>query len=370
MEEREYYLGFALCSGIGPKRFNSLLKIFKTAKKAWSASESELKTAGLGSAFTQKFISFRKEFDFNSYLQKLKLARVGFVVSCDKNYPKLLRALDDPPIVLFTKGNFASVNFEKTIGVVGTRKITNYGNVVTKLFSTDLSLAGFTIVSGLAMGVDAVAGWSAIAAGGKTVAVLGSGIDLCFPPVNKPLYDKIIAGGGVVISEFPLGVQPSKGTFPSRNRIIAGLSLGVLVTEGAEDSGSLITANEALNLKRPAFAIPGPITSSLSKAPLKLIAKGGKLVTSAEDIIKIINLQFSIFSKFSNINSQTKNVGKFSNLSKDELRIVQLLENERLSFDEIICNSKLDSSRIGSLLSMMEIKGIIQNSDGLFQLTT
>ncbi len=354
-------MGFSLVSGIGPKRLASLLKTFKTAKKAWAASESELKDAGLGDAFVQKLLKFRQEFDFDAYLRKLKQKQADFVAICDKEYPKLLKELDDPPIVLFYKGNFKTVDFERTIGVVGTRKITNYGSVVTKLFATDLSLAGFTIVSGLAMGVDAVAGWSAILAGGKTVAVLGSGIDLCFPPVNKPLYDKIVADGGVVLSEFPLGVQPNKGTFPSRNRIIAGLSLGVLVTEGAEDSGALITAGEAQKINRPAFAIPGPITSSLSKGPLKLIAKGGKLVTSAKDILKEFKTQNS------KIKTTTQNL-KLTNLNKDELKIVQLLENEELNFDEIVRNSKLDSAKVGTTLSVLEIKGVIGNKGGLYSL--
>jgi DNA processing protein len=363
MDERNYYLGFALISGIGPKRFASLLKTFKTAKQAWEASETELKTAGLGNAFTQKLLDSRKEFNFSAYSQKMKQAKVGFVALCDKNYPQLLKKLDDSPLVLFTRGDFNSVNFERTIGVVGTRKITNYGTTVTKMFTTDLALSGFTIVSGLAMGVDAVAGWSAILAGGKTVAVLGSGIDLCYPPVNKPLYDKIIKGGGVVVSEFPMGMQPNPGTFPSRNRIIAGLSLGVLVTEGAEDSGSLITANEALVINRPAFAIPGPITSALSKAPLKLIEKGGKLVTSAEDILKQLKVQTPSLKTASQSS-------RLENLSKNELKIVQLLENEGLSFDEIVRRSKLDSSIVASLISMLEIKGILVRSEGFFQLST
>ncbi len=358
MIERKYYLGFALISGIGPKRFRSLLKTFKTAKNAWEASELELKSAGLGNIFTQKFIDFKKEFSFDLYLQEMKRARVDYVALCDRNYPQLLKQLDDAPIVLFTRGDFNSINFEKTIGVVGTRKITNYGLTVTKMFAADLALSGFTIVSGLAMGVDAVAGWSAISAGGKTVAVLGSGIDLCYPPVNKPLYDKIIAGGGVVVSEFPMGMQPNPGTFPSRNRIIAGLSLGVLVTEGAEDSGSLITANVALVINRPAFAIPGPITSSLSKAPLKLIEKGGKLVTSAGDICR--ELKISSFAKAS------EGQAKLQNLSKNELKIIQLLENEGLSFDEIVRCSNLNSSVIAGLISMLEIKGIIKNSGGSY----
>jgi DNA processing protein len=362
MQDKDYYLGFALTNGIGPKRFTQLLKTFKTAKNIWNASESELKTAGLGPISLRKFINFKKDFNFDSYSKQLKKVGVDFVALCDRNYPQLLKQLDDAPIVLFTRGDFNSVNFERTIGVVGTRKITNYGTTVTKMFTEDLAMAGFTIVSGLAMGVDVVAGWSAIQAGGKTVAVLGSGIDLCYPPVNKPLYDRIINGGGVVVSEFPMGMQPNPGTFPSRNRIIAGLSLGVLVTEGAQDSGSLITANEALAINRPAFAIPGPITSSLSKAPLKLIEKGGKLVTSAEDILKELKVQTPSLKT----NAQSS---KLENLSKNELKIVQLLENEGLSFDEIVRRSNLNSQEVGSLISMMEIKGILKNSDGRFQLT-
>ena len=158
-----------------------------------------------------------------------------------------------------------------------------------------------------------------------------------------------------------MGVQPNRGTFPSRNRIIAGLSLGVLVTEGAEDSGALITADEAIKINRPAFAILGPITSSLSKGPLNLIANGGKLVTSAQDILKELKLQ----------NSKVKtsvHASKLSNLTKDELKIVQLLENEGLGFDEIVRCSELDSSQVGSLLSMMEIKGVIKNSGGSYGL--
>jgi DNA processing protein len=268
---------------------------------------------------------------------------------------------------LFYKGDLSKVDLDKTIGIVGTRKITNYGSVVTRLFSTDLASSGFTIVSGLAMGVDAVAGWSAVQSGGKTVAVLGSGVDLCYPPVNKPLYDKIINGGGVVFSEFPLGLTPTKGSFPSRNRIIAGLSLGVLVTEGAQDSGALITAGEAIRIKRPVFAIPGPITSSLSKGPLSLISKGGRLVVSSEDILK--EFKISSFAHSTSLRASEGQV-KLQNLSEEELKIVQLLENEGLSFDEIVRDSKLDSAAIGSLLSMMEIKGIIQCSEGFFKLAS
>lgn len=361
MEERDYYLSFSLVSGIGPKTFANLLKYFKTAEKAWNSTSKELKKAGLSDKLIQKFEKSKSELDIKNYLEKLKHKKASFIALCDKEYPKLLSKIENPPIVLYIKGDVSKMDFEKTIGIVGTRKITNYGSVVTKLFSTDLATSGFTIVSGLAMGVDATAAWSAIEADGKTIAVLGNGVDLCFPSSNEKLYDKILDNNGILISEFPLGQSPTQGSFPSRNRIIAGLSLGVLVTEGAKDSGSLITADYAFKFKRKVFAVPGPITSSLSVAPLKLIEKGARLVTSAEDILKELKIQ----------NSKVKNPSqnsKFVNLTKEELKILQILENETLHFDEIVRKLNADSSKTATALSMMEIKGLIKNSNSMFSI--
>jgi len=360
MHERDYYLGFSLIHGIGPKTFNLLLKHFKTAQKAWNASSKELKEAGLGEKLIQKFEKSRNEFNFRNYSEKLKQKKASFIALCDKEYPQLLKKIENPPIVLFVKGDISKVNLDKTIAIVGTRKITNYGREVTKLFSFDLASLGFTIVSGLAMGVDAIAAESAIEAKGKTIAVMGNGVDLCFPTSNENLYDKILDGNGIMVSEFPLGMSPSIGSFPSRNRIIAGLSMGVLVTEGAKDSGSLITADYAFKFNRKVFAVPGPITSNLSVAPLKLIEKGAKLVTSGDDILK--ELKISSFAKASD------GQAKLKNLSKEELKIMQVLENESLHFDEIVRKLNADPSKIATTLSIMEIKGLIRNSGGNYSL--
>lgn len=361
MNERGYYLGFALSNGIGPKTFKSLLNYFKSAEKAWNASSKELSKAGVGEKTLDKFLKHREDFNLKKYLELLKHKKADFVALCDKNYPKLLSQIENPPIALFIKGNISKVSLENTIGIVGTRKITNYGSVVTKLFSFELASSGFTIISGLAMGVDAQASWSAIEAKGKTVAVLGNGVDLCFPSSNENLYDKILEGNGIIVSEYPLGQSPSIGSFPSRNRIIAGLSKGILVTEGARDSGSLITADYAFKFNRKVFAVPGPITSSLSVAPLKLIEKGAKLVTSADDILK--ELGISLFAK------TPKEQAKFKNVTKDEVKILQILENEPLHFDEIVRKINQDSSKIGSLLSIMEIKGILKQSGGMYSIS-
>ena len=370
MRERDYYLGFSLINGIGPKTFISLIQYFKSAEKAWNASSKELKEVGLGDKLIIKFEKARSELDIKNYLERLKQKKASFIALCDKEYPKLLKEIPNPPIVLFVRGDISKVNLERTIGVVGTRKITNYGREVTKLFSFDLALNGFTVVSGLAMGVDAVASWSAIEARGKTIAVLGNGVDLCFPSSNEQLYDKILNGNGVIVSEFPLGQSPTLGSFPSRNRIIAGLSLGVLVTEGAKDSGSLITADYAFKFNRKVFAIPGPITSSLSKAPLKLIERGAKLVVDAEGVLKEFKISSSAshFTKASRDKKASEGQAKLQNLSKDEFKIVKLLENESLGFDEIVRKMNMDSSKVGSLLSVMEIKGLIKNSNSIFSI--
>jgi DNA processing protein len=357
--ERDYYLGFALSSGIGPKTFSSLLKHFKSAQKAWNASSTELKKAGIGEKTLQKFLKHKEDFNLKNYQEKLKQKHASFIALCDKNYPKLLLSIENPPIVLFIKGEISKIDLDNTIGIVGTRKITNYGREVTKLFSFDLASNGFTIVSGLAMGVDAQASWSAIEAKGKTIAVLGNGVDLCFPTSNESLYDKILEGYGVIVSEYPLGQSPTQGSFPSRNRIIAGLSKGVLVTEGAQDSGSLITADYAFKFNRKVFAVPGPITSSLSVAPLKLIEKGAKLVTSADDILKIFNSQFLISN-----DKKNKTSIKTGNFSKEELKILQILENEQLHFDEIARKTGVESAKLGSILAILEIKGIVKSLSG------
>lgn len=201
-------------------------------------------------------------------------------------YPRLLKEIPDPPAMLYVRGTGSKINLEKTIAVVGTRHATTYGMNITKKLVTDLVALGYTIVSGLAYGVDAIAHQAAIDAGGKTIAVLGCGIDIIAPSVNTDLYWRIIRGHGAIVSEVPPGVRTDKQRFVTRNRIISGLSLGVVVTEGTRQSGSLITANYAAQQGREVFAVPGPVTSKYSGAASFLLKNGAKLVESADDIIE------------------------------------------------------------------------------------
>jgi DNA processing protein len=358
MEERNYWLGFSIFPGIGPKKFNLLLKYFGTAKVAWSANEKDLTESGIGQAITKKFIEYRFSFNYRDYNKRLSEAKVAYLILTDNDYPTLLKQIDNPPFVLFVKGNAEILRYaqnDKIIAIVGTRKITDYGREVTNTITADLVNAGCVIVSGLAFGVDAIAHLTAIENNGKTIAVLGCGVDCCSPRENYLLYKQILETGGCIVSEYPLSAEPTKGSFPSRNRIIAGLSNAVVVTQGAEDSGSLYTASDAVALQRPVFAVPGPITSQLSKGPHSLIAKGAKLVTGAEDILKELRVtNYELGIKKRSITSDIK----------EEQIIISLLRNESLHFDELAKKIGLDSSKLGILLSVMEMKGMLKSTGG------
>lgn len=362
MEERYYWLAFSAFPAIGPARFRKLLAEFRTAKSAWSGTRRHLVKI-IGEETAEKFDKFRSEFLIEDYIRKLKEKNVWYLTLNDEDYPKLLKEIKNPPFVLYGLGQVPDDTwFSKSIAVVGARKTTEYGREVTKLLTTDLVLNGFTIVSGLALGVDAISHMTALDNGGKTIAVLGCGVDCCNPRENQSIYNSIVEKG-LVVSEFPLGMKPTQWTFPARNRIIAGLSQAVLVTEGAEDSGSLITAEFALKSGRKVFAVPGPITSSMSKGPYKLIAKGAKLVTSAKDIFDELKISNSPLRQ--GFVGQAKS--KISNRkgdTKEEDLILKLLENEALHFDEIVRRSKFNSSQLSSILSLMEIKGMVRSLDG------
>ncbi|MDP3987698.1 MAG: DNA-processing protein DprA [Candidatus Levybacteria bacterium] len=373
MKERFYWLAFSAFPGVGPAKFKALLANFGSAKEAWSAGKEDLEKV-LGKALTPKLEEFRNNFSIEGYAKVLEKKKVWFITRRDKEYPKSLLEIKNPPIILFGKGQAEILHFvqndkeERAIAVVGTRKITQYGRDVTKLLTEELVMAGFTIVSGLAAGVDSVAHQTAIDCGGKTIAVLGCGVDICIPPQNQALYNSIISGNGVIVSELPLSHPPTKGSFPSRNRIIAGLSQAVLVTEGAEDSGALITADYAFKNHRKVFAVPGPITSSLSKGPYKLISKGAKLVTNARDIIDELGIDVKGI-KGTTSTTSIKGRTKISGASEEENRILEILENEPLHFDAIARILKLDSSKTASILSIMEIKGMVKSLEtGFFSL--
>jgi DNA processing protein len=284
-----YWLGLSAFPGIGPARFGLLLEYFHTVKRIWEAPRDALIEIGFGEKLTQSFDHFRNTFNLVDYQKRLQENHVGVVTIDDFRYPKLLKEIVDPPFLLYVKGRKMStpIDMEKTIAIVGSRKATPYGLAITKQLTRDLVAAGYTIISGMAYGIDAMAHETAIACGGKTIAVLGCGVDICAPLANIHIYRKLSDEGfGAVVSEMPLGLRPEKGLFVARNRIISGLSRGVVVVEGEKDSGTLITAKNAAEQGRDVFAVPGPITSPTSRGPAALLKNGAILVESAHDILE------------------------------------------------------------------------------------
>lgn len=359
-----YYLGFSYCLGIGPMRLSALLKRFGDVEKAYKAPKKEIVEV-IGFNIAEKFDKFRILFDPVKKLEELKKKRIEAISIGNNKYPKQLRQIPDPPICLYIRGDFNNFNFNSPdggdyfIGIVGTRKPTPYGEQVAKKFSYELASAGFVIVSGMAVGIDSIAHKGALDAGGKTIAVLGCGVDIVYPAVNRGLYENIIRKGGIVISEFPPGHLVLKGLFIARNRIISGLSKGVLVVEGLKDSGAMITARYAGEQGKEVFAPPGPITSEFSQAPNNLLKQGAKLVTSVEDILEEFNL-------------------KIVPKKKEDLR-VRLSVEEVAIFDAIISEPKLADklsillnqpiNQILNLLSVLEIKNVVEkNSEGKYQI--
>lgn len=359
-EETACWVGFSVFPGIGPIRFKLLLDYFGSAADAWNAPSAVFKNIKLGEKLTDEFVDFRKTFDVDEYLGQLEKLHVSVVTLREPKYPKLLKQIQDAPFVLYVKGhgNKQPINLDRTIAVVGTRQITSYGAQVTQRIVEGLVAYGFTIVSGLAYGVDACAHQTAIDSGGKTIAVLGCGIDIIAPPSNARLYAAISEEGhGAIVSEMPLGLRPNKGLFPARNRIISGLSLGVVVTEGADDSGALITARNAAEQGREVFAVPGPITSPYSRGPFKLLKNGAKLVESVEDIIEELKLP----KQGDPCKTSPFEAKSVRGETKEEQKILELLADRQRHIDEIVRESGLTTSNVAATLTVLEMKGVVKD---------
>ncbi len=355
MTESDSHLAFSLAPRIGPKRFLDLLKVFRSAQLAWSASFENLKKAGLGEKILDVFIGFRSTFNIELEKKKLKESGVVFIAQCDKEYPQSLKELPNPPIGIFAKGNRGLLTQEDILAVVGSRKTTQYGREVTASLTSVVAEQGVVIISGLALGIDAIAHSSSLDSEGRTIAVLGCGVDCCYPQENYNLYKKILSSGGLIISEYGLSVPPSKGSFLARNRIIAALVKGVLIAEATEDSGSLVTAEWGKKLGKEIFAVPGPITSQNSYGTLGLIQKGAILIRGSEDILKAYR------SEDARSTRQQRQI--LPNLSVNEKKIYELLIEER-DIEELKYETGFSIILINSLLSEMELNGYISITNG------
>jgi DNA processing protein len=337
--------------GIGPAKTKVLLDFFKSAEAVWKSNDHDLAQI-LGKADFDRFLDYKKKTDVEINFEGLSRSGIEVISLLEDSYPKLLRQISQAPPILYYRGDFLSISSSPCIAVVGTRTVTLYGREVTERITEGLALAGLTVVSGLARGVDTVAHEATLGVGGKTIAVLGSGLNRIYPVQNSSLAQKIIASGGAVVTEYPPEMESIPQNFPARNRIISGLSLGVVVTEAAEDSGSLITADFAAEQNREVFAVPGPITSKLSRGPSKLLKVGAKLVSGVEDILEELKVGVSGTEKGQKV---------FQPSSIYEEKVWQAIEDSAKSIDQIVRESGLDASTVSSTLTMLEIHGHIRH---------
>lgn len=340
---------------IGSKRLEQLVSFFKSPQKIWEAGEKELRASGLGPKTTQKFILSRKEIDPEREWEKLEKENIKIVTPQEENYPKLLKESFSRPYILYVKSddNEFDFNSKTFISVVGSRKHTAYGSQVAREISKSLAKAGITVVSGMALGIDTLAHKGALEGGGKTIAVLGNSLDdKNISPGSNLSFSREILESGALVSEYSLETQAGPLTFPARNRIIAGLSSGTLVIEAGEKSGSLITARMSLEFNREVFATPGPIFSPQSQGTNKLIKEGAKMVTSAQDILEELDVEF-----------QENKVEKIPENKQEEI-LIKILSHEPLHIDKIAKLSKLDNITVASQLSIMEMKGWAKNIGG------
>ncbi|PIS07819.1 DNA-protecting protein DprA [Candidatus Berkelbacteria bacterium CG10_big_fil_rev_8_21_14_0_10_43_13] len=351
--EGKYLLALAANPKIGSQTLKKITAAFADPAEIWQISGGEIRSK-LGEKIALNVVEARKKFNPDEEISKLSKLDVGYITMYDKEYPPLLREIPDYPVILFVRGDPKVLNMP-SIAVVGSRKYSTYGAKVATTLTGGCTSNGLVIVSGLALGIDAIAHRSALDNWGITVGVVGCGLDRIYPVSNYQLGEEIISSGGTIISEFPLGVPPMKQNFPMRNRIIAGLALGTLVIEAAESSGSLITAGLALEYNREVFAVPGNIDSQTSAGTNKLIKDGAIPVTEAGDILKVLNIEEKT--------NQTKS-REILPETDEEKKIAEALANGEKSGDELVHLTKLNVISLNMTLTTMEMKGMIENIGG------
>jgi len=349
-----YWVGFSKVPGIGPARFRNLLDYYGDVESAWQANLGELRAIGLDRRSVESFAKVRGTLDLDAELNKLDKLGVTILTWDSPAYPRLLKSISNPPIVLYIRGNLTEDD-EWALAVVGTRRATVYGKECTRRLVRGLVENKLAVVSGLAYGIDTEAHKTAVEVGGRTLAVLGCGVDIIYPAENRKLSQAIIEHGALV-SEYPLGTRPESGNFPYRNRIISGLSLGTLIVEGAIQSGARITADNALEQGRDVFAVPGSILSKSSAGPNHLIQNGAKLVTHINDILEELNLTLMVQQTEARAIIPDNDV---------EAVLLQHMSSEPVHVDDLGRVTNLSASEIASTLTMMELKGMVRQVGGM-----
>jgi len=354
VSDLKYWVAFNIVQGIGPVTLQRLIEHFGDLQAAWEASPLDLARVGLDRRALDNFRAARAKLDLDAEMEKLDRLGVYVLTWDSPEYPDRLRQIDASPPVIYVRGEIKPQD-EWAVAIVGTRRASAYGKEVTRQITAALARGGVSVVSGLARGIDGQAHQSALDAGGRTLAVLGCGVDVVYPPEHRGMAERIV-DQGALISDYALGTQPEARNFPPRNRIISGLSLGTLVVEADMRSGALITAVFAVEQGKQVFAVPGNILSRNSELPNRLIRDGAGLVCSATDILESLNLTQI---------SQHVEVRAVLPESKEESLLLDFLAGEPHHVDEISRSVSLPIEQVTATLTMMELKGMVRQIGGM-----
>jgi DNA processing protein len=354
MDEKKFWVGFNLVRGIGAVRLQALIDHFGDAASAWRGAPEDLRLAGLGAKVIERLLEVRRSVDLEKLWDRITAQGIRILTWDDELYPPRLKEIEQPPPVLYVRGEVLPED-HFAVAIVGTRKVTAYGRQVTEELSAFLAGNGVTVVSGLARGVDALAHSAALRAGGRSIAVLGSGVDRVYPPENHAIAEQMI-GRGALLSDYAVGTAPDAANFPPRNRIISGLSLAVVVIEAGETSGALITAEFAVEQGREVFAVPGSILAPQSKGTNRLIQNGALPLLTPSDLLQALNL--------TRVGEQ-KAARKILPADAVEAQLMETLGSEPMHVDDIRNQTGLPVEKVSAALVMMELKGMVRQVGGM-----
>ena len=363
MTDTEACIALNMVPGMGPVRLRSLLETFQTPQRILGAGSSALRAVhGVGQETADAIASWESHVDLAAEMKRIEEFGAHVITAASPDYPSPLRTINNPPMVLYVWGDVRPADAH-AIGVVGSRNMTHYGTETAKKLSFQIAFAGYTVISGLARGIDTAAHQGALAAKGRTIAVLGSGLSSLYPPENSGLAEKI-AGSGAVVTEYPMTRPADRQTFPYRNRIVAGWGRGLLVVEAGLNSGALITANQALEQGRTIFAVPGQIDRPTSAGTNRLIQQGARLITSADDILDELGSLIP-----AGIGKGTKaptpaDASSAPALSHEETLLVTSLEVGDMSLDELAAATRLPLPKVSSTLLTLEMKRLVRALPG------
>ncbi|UCF27285.1 MAG: DNA-processing protein DprA [Chloroflexota bacterium] len=353
-EPRQYWVAFSLVKGIGAVRFQAILNFFGDPQIAWGAPGEALREAGLSDKVVENLLELRSSIDLDQVWEQLQAQGVTVLIQTDDAYPRRLREIDQSPPVIYLKGELTEGD-EWAVAVVGTSRVTAYGRQVAEEIAATLARNGITVVSGMARGIDSISHQAALNAGGRTVAVLGSGVDIIYPPENRQLAQQIIENG-CLVSDYSPGTPPEASNFPPRNRLISGLSLAVVVIEAGNTSGALITASFAADQGREVFAVPGNITSPGSNGTNRLIRDGAIPLLNPEQVLETLELTMVAEQRTARVVLPADAV---------EAQLFEALGHEPLHIDEIRSRTEIPIEKVTATLALMELKGMVRQVGGM-----